>query len=786
MCACAFVLLSFKSLDLSSVVVMEETSHGALSRDASSSSSSFPHQEESESESDAPRDGLVSSRISSRSDGGDERGGDDGDDGNVDGTRDDVVILIYKPDDVCKFAGTGDVINLAKAFAQDNTLVNARDANRGASPLQWACLNGHNECIAAILELPDVDVSQTDNEGQTAVHWAVINVATPYPLIQLLQKAKGIKPNEMTDALGYTPFHVAAQYGNEAALALLVSHFVRMQLSQTEAQSLPWCEGDAKQRTPLHWAAFKGHANVATLLSRLGCPEQALDDGGLTALDWACARGASAVVMVLIHYHVGRHMRMLTRESYAADDIDSSNAGGMNVPMPPRPDSDDEATTPRPANGMHTFRHLLTRVGGEGMTPRQYIHRLMSFPQAAQAAKAMDGTLESASSSLAWRAWDTYEDGTARGETIRRAARLRNAAPWIPIEFARVACAALELIPWRILAAPAPRASSAAKTTWDRMVSAVAHRWYLVTRHPKVSNRCVLLPILLIVIVGHAIIPTLSAISNAKNGHVHVADDAHLALLFTSPRALAGMICVIVAGVAFAIHGAMRARSIASCTVRDALRRAEASDRLACVPGLNPLSAAEVRDECRLALRGSDRWRQAWIDSGGGDDSAKGDGDADNDNDNGEMALELSGKTEVARLGISLDDFGYHHPLLDVPVTKSNAREVMCVHAGLALVCLSSALLQLNSLVYVEPLTASGLGLRNAASSMHHHHSHHLHGDDVVPPPMSPFALPHSQPLAFVLTLLCMLCFACAFAIDYVSAVRRGVSVRQLAYRGGL
>ena len=209
-------------LELSSFVVMEETSHGALSRDASSSSSSssntntntnpsqplgssgssqvflssslmsssFPHQEESLK--DALGDEVsvsVSSLSASHSDGGDERGGDDGDDGNVDGTRDDVVILIYKPDDVCKFAGTGDAINLAKAFAQDNTLVNARDANRGASPLQWACLNGHNECIAAILELPDVDVSQTDNEGQTAVHWAVINVATPYPLIQLLQKA---------------------------------------------------------------------------------------------------------------------------------------------------------------------------------------------------------------------------------------------------------------------------------------------------------------------------------------------------------------------------------------------------------------------------------------------------------------------------------------------------------------------------------------------------------------------------------------------------------------------
>lgn len=93
-----------------------------------------------------------------------------------------------------------------------------------------------------------------------------------------------------TDGLALLqPCHVAAQYGHTAALYHLV---------------LRWnCDFNAldnDQRTPLHWAAYKGYHDLVRLLLVLGCDPQAQDSEGCNSMHWAAVRGCSEAATILL------------------------------------------------------------------------------------------------------------------------------------------------------------------------------------------------------------------------------------------------------------------------------------------------------------------------------------------------------------------------------------------------------------------------------------------------------------------------------------------------------
>lgn len=85
------------------------------------------------------------------------------------------------------------------------------------------------------------------------------------------------------------PCHVAAQYGHTAALYHLV---------------LRWnCDFNAldnDQRSPLHWASYKGYHDLVRLLLVLGCDPHAQDSEGCNALHWAAVRGCSEAATILL------------------------------------------------------------------------------------------------------------------------------------------------------------------------------------------------------------------------------------------------------------------------------------------------------------------------------------------------------------------------------------------------------------------------------------------------------------------------------------------------------
>lgn len=185
-------------------------------------------------------------------------------------------------------------------------------------------------------------VDAADASGQTALHWAAVrgSVAAAEELL-----AAGADV-EASDERGYKPVHVSAQHGQARFLARLVlgvggkwrTRGVREEEGEEERgettskaamavsssddpeagggvgglppptsasssparasrplsaapapRQTPLADFDARDsdgRTPLHWSAYKGHADCARLLLALGSSPRAPDNERATPLHW--------------------------------------------------------------------------------------------------------------------------------------------------------------------------------------------------------------------------------------------------------------------------------------------------------------------------------------------------------------------------------------------------------------------------------------------------------------------------------------------------------------------
>jgi len=123
----------------------------------------------------------------------------------------------------------------------------------------------------------------------TTMHWAA-TVGNDTTVRLLLKIPSNMRMIRSKDQYSFTPLHRAA-YNGHAQVAL------------TLIQSGAWISARARRyngTTPLHLAVCGGHENIARLLIKHGCNIYDEDDNGDTALHMAASRGLQSTVLLLL------------------------------------------------------------------------------------------------------------------------------------------------------------------------------------------------------------------------------------------------------------------------------------------------------------------------------------------------------------------------------------------------------------------------------------------------------------------------------------------------------
>ncbi len=159
-------------------------------------------------------------------------------------------------------------------------------AHASSLPLIDAVRDG-NHATAFELIGGKTDVNAADNNGTTALHWAVHN--NDLPLVERLLKARARA--EVRNDFGVTPLLEAALIGNEALIERLLKAGANIETT------------DADGQTALMLVARTGNLAAARMLIKRGADVNAAEKWrGQTALMWAAAQNQPEMVRELLRH----------------------------------------------------------------------------------------------------------------------------------------------------------------------------------------------------------------------------------------------------------------------------------------------------------------------------------------------------------------------------------------------------------------------------------------------------------------------------------------------------
>jgi len=210
------------------------------------------------------------------------------------------------------YFGLADVANaLIKMNRWD---MNQRD-DAGMTPLIWAARCGHEEVVRLLLREKQIQPDQRDaNSGRTALSWAAENGqegvvrlllgprfvdpasiggwrGNAQRVAGLLFGTRYVNPNSLDD-FGRTPLSWAAKKGHEGIVKLL--------LGREDVN--PDIQDTVNGQTPLWWAVGNGHEAVVKLLLEREDVNPNTPDMffGQTPLSWAVKNGRDGIVKLLL------------------------------------------------------------------------------------------------------------------------------------------------------------------------------------------------------------------------------------------------------------------------------------------------------------------------------------------------------------------------------------------------------------------------------------------------------------------------------------------------------
>ncbi|MCL5102810.1 MAG: ankyrin repeat domain-containing protein [Armatimonadetes bacterium] len=175
-------------------------------------------------------------------------------------------------------ASTGNYA-VAEALQEHEVDVNACDSE-GATPLTRAIRNGHLAFAEHVVMRGD-DVNILDRSGLGAVH--LVSAAGDAYLLHLLLE-RGAK---LTNKIEYTPLHFAAYNGHAGTARLLIDYGADVNAR------------DSSGRTPIHEAAETNSASVIELLVSSGAGVDMRDNGGRTPLQVAREKHSELAIRLL-------------------------------------------------------------------------------------------------------------------------------------------------------------------------------------------------------------------------------------------------------------------------------------------------------------------------------------------------------------------------------------------------------------------------------------------------------------------------------------------------------
>uniref|UniRef100_A0A8B9KNL7 Ankyrin repeat domain 28 n=1 Tax=Astyanax mexicanus TaxID=7994 RepID=A0A8B9KNL7_ASTMX len=157
--------------------------------------------------------------------------------------------------------------------------------NCGYTPLHWACYNGHDTCVEALLE--QEVFHKMEGNSFSPLHCAVIS--DNEGAAELLIDTLGPAIVNATDSKSRTPLHAAAYTDHVECLQLLLGHNAQVNAI------------DALGKTPLMMAAENGQTNaVEVLVSRAKADLTLQDANKNSALHLACSKGHETSALLIL------------------------------------------------------------------------------------------------------------------------------------------------------------------------------------------------------------------------------------------------------------------------------------------------------------------------------------------------------------------------------------------------------------------------------------------------------------------------------------------------------
>ncbi|XP_006865253.1 PREDICTED: 85/88 kDa calcium-independent phospholipase A2 isoform X1 [Chrysochloris asiatica] len=195
---------------------------------------------------------------------------------------------------------------------------NSTENEEGCTPLHLACRKGDGETLVELVQYCHVQMDVTDNNGETAFHYAV--QGDNPQVLQLLGKNASGGLNQVNNQ-GLTPLHLACQMGKQEMVRVLLLCNARCNILGPSGYPIHAAmkfshKGCAEMiismdcnqihskdprygASPLHWAKT---AEMARMLLKRGCDVNSTSSAGNTALHVAVMRNRFECVMVLLTY----------------------------------------------------------------------------------------------------------------------------------------------------------------------------------------------------------------------------------------------------------------------------------------------------------------------------------------------------------------------------------------------------------------------------------------------------------------------------------------------------